>query len=490
MNNNVLILLDNLTDWAPYYQTNSLMTVSNYLQYKSNEKSRKLVINLSNNYSYNSEGYYCSLLAQTRGHQVLPGIDIINKLETGTGIRMDMAHQRLCYQWIQNHTIESETWSLTIYFGISQEKGLEKIARFIYEHYPCPILKVTFNKQQRNQIESIQTVPFNQLSDEQQTGFAEALDRFSQKIWHNPRSIKSSKLNLGILYDPSEKMPPSNKQALKKFMEVAKGMRIHTELITEDDANRLLEFDALFIRTTTSLNHYTFHLSQLATQNGLVVIDDPLSIIRCTNKVYLKELFEKEKIPSPLATLLFKSNPKTFDEIADEVGLPFILKVPDGSFSFGMFKINTQEDLDKAANLLFEKSDILLAQAFMPSDFDWRIGLLNGAPLFACKYYMAKGHWQIYRHYGSGISRCGLTETVPLYQVPRKIIDTAVKAASLIGKGLYGVDLKLVNDKAIVIEINDNPSIDHGIEDAVLGDELYYRILDYFERTFNNKDTF
>ncbi|NLB03806.1 MAG: RimK family alpha-L-glutamate ligase, partial [Bacteroidales bacterium] len=138
MNNNVLILLDSLRDWAPYYATSSLHTVSDYLQYKSSEKSRKLVINLSNDYSYNSEGYYCSLLAQTRGHQVIPGIDIINKLESGTGIRMDQNLQRICHQWIQTHELAEDTWSMVIYFGSCKEKGLEKIARFIFEHYPCP----------------------------------------------------------------------------------------------------------------------------------------------------------------------------------------------------------------------------------------------------------------------------------------------------------------------------------------------------------------
>jgi len=100
---------------------------------------------------------------------------------------------------------------------------------------------------------------------------------------------------------------------------------------------------------------------------------------------------------------------------------------------------------------------------------------------------MAKGHWQIYCHYDSGRSRCGLVDTIPIYQVPRKVLDTAVKAASLIGKGLYGVDMKMVNDRAMVIEINDNPSIDHGIEDAVLGDDLYYRILNHFGRTLDMK---
>lgn len=129
----------------------------------------------------------------------------------------------------------------------------------------------------------------------------------------------------------------------------------------------------------------------------------------------------------------------------------------------------------------------MLAQAFTPTEFDWRVGLLNGVPLYACKYYMAKGHWQIYCHYDSGRSRCGLVDTIPIYQVPRVVLDTAVKAANLIGKGLYGVDLKMVDDKAYVIEINDNPSIDHGLEDAIIGDEMYYRLLNHFEQVLETK---
>lgn len=78
-------------------------------------------------HSYNSEGYYCSLLAQTRGHKVIPGVDIINKLETGAGVRMDRNLQKLCYQWIQKNNITDEIWYLNIYFGTCKEKGLEKI---------------------------------------------------------------------------------------------------------------------------------------------------------------------------------------------------------------------------------------------------------------------------------------------------------------------------------------------------------------------------
>ncbi|MDR2010516.1 MAG: RimK family protein [Bacteroidales bacterium] len=485
--NSVLILLCSLNDWKPYYETNSILSVSEYLKNKSFGNESKLVINLSNDLSYNSEGYYCSLLAQARGHKIIPGIETINKLESGAGVRMDRSLQKLCYQYIQKNNITDEIWYLNIYFGTCKEKGLEKIARFIFDNYPCPLLKVGFNNKSRNQIETVQLLSLKQLNNEEQDYFANALDNFNKKVWRTPRSPKTSRYSLAILYNPEEKFPPSNKRALNKFLEISKKMNIYAELITEEDVTRLMEFDALFIRSTTALHHITFDLSQKAMLNDMVVIDDPMSIIRCTNKVYLNELLVKEKIPAPKSVLIFKSNTNSFNEIGDQLGIPFILKIPDGSFSHGIKKITTEDELNITLNELFEKSAILLAQEFIPTEFDWRIGILNGEPLYACKYFMAKGHWQIYYHSITGKSSCGMVETVPIYKVPKNILKTAIKATSFIGKGLYGVDLKMVGEKAIVIEINDNPNIDYEIEDAILGDELYYRILNYFVRALELK---
>ena len=197
--------------------------------------------------------------------------------------------------------------------------------------------------------------------------------------------------------------------------------------------------------------------------------------------------FRKGPHPGPASQLLFRSNEYSFGEISERLGAPFILKIPDGSFSVGMHKVASDEELRAALDEMFRHSSVLLAQEFIPTEFDWRIGLLDGEPLFACKYYMAKGHWQIYNHAhdDTGRNLCGAWETVPIYKAPQKVLDTAVKAAALIGKGLYGVDLKLINGRAVVIEINDNPSIDHEVEDAVLGDELYYRILNHFVHCLN-----
>ena len=171
----------------------------------------------------------------------------------------------------------------------------------------------------------------------------------------------------------------------------------------------------------------------------------------------LNELLQKEGIPAPKSALLFKNQPADFDKIADKLGIPFIMKIPDGSFSHGLAKIQNKESYLENLEEFFSKSSVILAQEFLLTEFDWRIGVLNGEPLYACKYYMVDGHWQIYYHKKSGKSECGRAETIPLYQVPKTIIKNAVKATALIGKGLYGVDLKMVNDEGIVIEINENP---------------------------------
>ena len=60
---------------------------------------------------------------------------------------------------------------------------------------------------------------------------------------------------------------------------------------------------------------------------------------------------------------------------------------------------------------------------------------------------------------------------MPVHEAPRKVVELAVKTANLIGDGLYGVDLKQAGDKVVVIEVNDNPNIDCGVEDVYLGDD-------------------
>jgi glutathione synthase/RimK-type ligase-like ATP-grasp enzyme len=94
---------------------------------------------------------------------------------------------------------------------------------------------------------------------------------------------------------------------------------------------------------------------------------------------------------------------------------------------------------------------------------------------------MARGHWQIADH-SKGKPREGDADTLAPEDTPKSVIRTALKAANAIGDGLYGVDLKQSGRKVLVIEVNDNPNIDAGVEDTVAGDELYRRVMHEFLR--------
>ena len=81
----------------------------------------------------------------------------------------------------------------------------------------------------------------------------------------------------------------------------------------------------------------------------------------------------------------------------------------------------------------------------------------------------------------------GSVDTLSVGEAPDEVVKTALKAANLIGDGLYGVDLKQVGQKCYVIEVNDNPNIDSGYEDQVLKDAIYREIMGVFLKRIDNK---
>ena len=120
---------------------------------------------------------------------------------------------------------------------------------------------------------------------------------------------------------------------------------------------------------------------------------------------------------------------------------------------------------------------MIVLQEFVPTQFDWRIGVLDGKPLFACLYHMVRHHWQIVKKASTGRTLTGKVIAVPLKDVPAGVLDAALSAARVMGQGLYGVDFKQADDKIFVMEVNDNPNIDARYEDAILKMRLYIKIM-------------
>lgn len=282
---------------------------------------------------------------------------------------------------------------------------------------------------------------------------------------------------IAILHDPEEGLPPSNRRALNKFIDAGKDLGVEVSLIGKGDARRLANFDALLIRETTALNHHTYWMAKQAERMGLAVIDDSQSIQRCTNKVYLAELLRTHGVPAPRTVVVQRADLARIAQIEAEIGYPMVVKVPDGAFCRGVSKVANCSEFFAASETLFAHSSMIVVQEYLYTEFDWRVGVLDRQVIFASQYYMSSGHWQVAKRDAKGHAQFGMARSVPLAHAPQDILRHALDAANLIGDGLYGVDMKMSARGPVVIEVNDNPNIDHGIEDGVLGDELYRTIL-------------
>lgn len=470
-----LIIVDKPKHWNLHLEDVLVITPAQYITDEAFQAVRNLkLINLCQSYQYQSEGYYVSLLAEARGHKVLPEVSTIQDFRFPSILRDDS----LDFDALIQATFKNEPYDkveFNVYFGSTQSEHLNKLALQLFQLIQAPLVRASFAKKTKWVLQGIRPVSLNEMPETDQPILERALEKYLLRK-RDYRIDDKKKYDLAILINPDESSPPSDDRALKRFYKASLEVGFNTEFITKNDIDQLIQYDALFIRETTNVNHHTFRFAKKAEALGLAVIDDPESISKCTNKVYLNELLNVNKVLTPRTLVM---NAENCDHIPQKMNFPFILKQPDGAFSRGVVKIDSLGQFRSECENMFEKSDLIIAQEFLPTPFDWRVGIIDGQVLFVCKYFMATKHWQIVNWSAKKeASRDGQVECVPVDQAPAGLLKTALKATSLIGKGLYGVDMKEVDGKFYVIEVNDNPNIDAGTEDKILKERLYQQIME------------
>lgn len=474
----VLVVVNNASNWplrVPGVEVVSARSYISELKY-STAKGLK-VFNLCRSYRYQSYGYYVSLLAEARGHKPMPSITTIQDLKSLSMVRLAAEDlEELIDESLAR--VQTDSFVLSIYFGRNVAKRHDRLALKLFNVFPAPLMRAQFARSGGKwSLQSIGPISASDIPQEHNDFvFKAARDYFAGKRRVGvKRAI--ARYDLAILYDPTIEESPSNAKAIRKFVKAGRELGLACEIVGKDDYGKLAEFDALFIRETTAVNHHTYRFARRAAAEGLVVIDDPESIVRCSNKVFLAEALEVNNIRHPRTLIVHKDN---IEDIPLYVGFPCVLKQPDSAFSLGVKRASEPEELEPMVQEMLGRSDLVIAQEFLPSSYDWRIGVLDGKVLFSCKYHMARGHWQIVTTDGRGKRTFGRVEAVPLNQTPTFVLKAAVKAAREFGTGLYGVDLKQIGQRAYVIEVNDNPNVDAGYEDQILGDELYRRVMSVF----------
>lgn len=481
------IVVDRLSDWPGSREGLRLLTADDYLEQAAGDSEPARVVILTRRYAYLTGGYYCSLLAEARGQLPMPTVaDVISlsrrNLVTVAAPELEQTLQRTMDRLTHKPTAPH---LLHVFLGRPDDTRFRRFAAECFDVFRFPILRVTLQRNGRRwSLERIEARGLHQVPAELAGLLQNAVRGWTRTRRPGGSGYRPPLYSLAVLHDPKEALPPSDEEALQRFERVGDDMRIDVERITRADLRRLPEFDALFLRTTTAIDHFTYEFAHKAELEGLAVIDDTQSILRCANKMYLHELLARHGLATPASVAI---NRATFDEetaaqLEERLGYPMVLKVPDGSFSRGVERVGHRAELLAAAARLLQQSRLILAQEFVYTTFDWRVGVIGGEALFVCQYRMSRNHWQIYHHRADGRSVPGGHRTLPVDEAPPAVVDLAVRAAGLIGSGLYGVDLKETEKGVLVIEVNDNPNIDHGVEDQVGGEGVYRRVLQEFMR--------
>ena len=268
---------------------------------------------------------------------------------------------------------------------------------------------------------------------------------------------------LGIFVDRKTLSNSEQLNALIRCRDVAETLGHTANFIFPVDINKIKKMDALFIRARTDPMNITYVAAQMAKFHGIPVIDDPESIRICSDKIHMYSRLINKNVSLPKTVFLPKEelHVERVTRLFDELGTPLVVKEPSTSFSLRVEKVSDIADFFKVAHRFIKLSDWIVVQQFVESKYDWRVGVLDGKLLYACKYTIPSVTFKIQASVNGHIVYCAV-DSVPPDEVPPHVIQLGIDAGNAIGKGLYGVDIKNNNGDAYVIEVNDNPSIESG----------------------------
>ncbi|MBF0383110.1 MAG: glutathione synthase [Magnetococcales bacterium] len=188
---------------------------------------------------------------------------------------------------------------------------------------------------------------------------------------------------------------------------------------------------------------------RVAVSHGVVVLNDPSSLGRAMNKMYL-QLFPEEVRPKTLIT----RNKNEIRSFAKEMGGTIVLKPLQGSGGQGVFLLR-KSDISNLNQMVeaISRDGYVIAQEYLPAaaDGDTRLFMMNGYPL---RY---KGKLAAFRRVNSGGDiRSNLHAGGKKMQA--EITDAMLHVAEvvrpkLVQDGMFLVGLDIVGDKLMEINV-------------------------------------
>src|SRR6516164_11722752 len=140
-----VILVDQPKDLPNAETPHKVITTSEYLaRPRLFDMGRPKLVNLARSYGYQSKGYYASLLAEARGHRVMPTVETMLELREATLYEhalpkledeLNRCARRADFQ-------PEREFKLLVCFGIARDPRFESFGRLLFDWFRCPALEV------------------------------------------------------------------------------------------------------------------------------------------------------------------------------------------------------------------------------------------------------------------------------------------------------------------------------------------------------------
>ena len=183
-------MVESRRDWKGAAPAVRLVIAGEYLSDPAFAEAELHVINLCRSMRYQSLGYYCSLLAEARGHRVLASVatlqDLSRKILYGSEIPA-LAQYLDALDDAERAALPAH---FNVYLGQCENPVLAPLARRLFEQFAVPLLHVDLrHRKERVSVAGLRTLSIRALEAGEADCLARALDAHVAKGWRSARSV-------------------------------------------------------------------------------------------------------------------------------------------------------------------------------------------------------------------------------------------------------------------------------------------------------------
>ncbi len=234
----------------------------------------------------------------------------------------------------------------------------------------------------------------------------------------------------------------------------------------------LADFDAVIPRIGASVTFYGTALLRQFEMMGVYPLNESVAISRSRDKLRSLQLLARKGIGLPVTG--FAHSPDDIQDLLTMVGgAPVVIKLLEGTQGIGVVLAETQKAAESVIEAFLGLKANILVQEYIreAGGADIRCFVIGDKVVAAMKRQAVSGEFRSNLHRGGSAS---------IIKITPEERSTAVRAASIMGLNVAGVDILRSNHGAVVMEVNSSPGLE-GIEVAT-GKDIAGMIIDFIDR--------